>query len=57
MANPFWVDEDGNYYYINSTTQLIREDGFNLFKITPSAPVVPGIGEPMGLLLTLTYPA
>lgn len=53
----FWLDEDGKYYYINSTTQLIREDGFNLFKITPPAPPVPGVGEPMGLLLAITYPA
>lgn len=53
----FWLDEDGKYYYINSATQLIREDGFNLFKISPTAPPVPGVGEPMGLLLAITYPA
>lgn len=53
----FWLDEDGKYYYINSTTQLIREDGKMLFKITSAAPPVPGVGEPMGLLLAITYPA
>lgn len=59
MADPFWLDEDGQYYYINGTTQLVREDGKMLFKITPAAPPVPGVGEPMGpgWLMFVTYPA
>lgn len=58
MANPFWIDEDGNFYYINSTTQLIREDGKMLFKITPAAPPVPATGNPIGTgwFMFLTYP-
>lgn len=55
MADPFWIDEDGKYYYINSSTQLLREDGKMLFKITPAAPPEPETGNPIGLLLSLTY--
>jgi len=51
----FWIDEDGKYYYINSSTQLLREDGKMLFKITPAAPPEPETGNPIGLLLSLTY--
>lgn len=51
----FWIDEDGQYYFINSSTQLLREDGKMLFKITPSSPPSPVTGNPIGLLLTLTY--
>lgn len=53
----FWIDEDGNYYYINSASHLLREDGFNLFKITPAAPPEPAAGNPIGTgwLMFVTY--
>lgn len=55
----FWIDEEGKYYYIKSSTQLLREDGKMLFKITPPAPPEPAVGNPIGpgWFLYITYPA
>lgn len=53
----FWLDDEGTYYYEQSSEALVSEDGKYLFKVTVAAPATPGVGEPMGLLLSLTYAA
>lgn len=50
----FYIDSDGTYYQELNATQLLREDGLILFKVDVT-PLTPVTGNPIGLLLSLTY--
>lgn len=49
----FYLSENGEYYKVLPNGNIIKETGEMLFAISP--PPEPETGNPVGLLLSLTY--
>ena len=51
----FYISENGEYYKPLVSGDLVKEDGEMLFAITLAPPATIADGNPIGLLLALTY--
>lgn len=51
----FFISENGEYFKVLADDNLVSESGEMLFAITLTPPAVIVDGNPIGLLLALTY--